>query len=123
NDAGPRPVAALDRLRLNELATSIANSKEVTAVLSLSSHSAWPLVQSFHQSGCRVGDDKSLLVLGCWDWMHNISIPPITHVPLPYYEAGKKAAAILVHGDAVHEHRIFSMLDPISSIHFRHDGT
>jgi DNA-binding LacI/PurR family transcriptional regulator len=94
-DRRPRPASTADRPDSREAAELIASDPQITAAIALSSHSAKPFARAIRPHGRVLGEDLSLIALGCLDWMHEVASPPITHVMLPFYEVGQRAAEIL----------------------------
>ena len=95
-DDGPRPSASADRPALREVAEQVAVDPCVTAILALTAQTAKEVMRALHSRGRTPGKDVSVMGLGCWDWMHDVAFPPITHLALPYYTAGQRAANLLL---------------------------
>lgn len=115
-----------DRPGLREAAEMVASDEELDAVISLSSHSTKELVSVLHRSGRMPASSISLVAVGCWDWMHHICLPPITHVALPYYDVGRRAANLLLSmGDQeMPQNGIEDFIPlPASAIHCAMNGT
>lgn len=92
----PRPTAVADRPDSREAAEFIAADRSISAILTLSSFSIKEIMRTLHNKSHMPGRDVSVMALGCWDWMHEIAFPQITHVALPYYEAGQQAARLVL---------------------------
>ncbi|MBI4304871.1 MAG: substrate-binding domain-containing protein, partial [Chloroflexi bacterium] len=91
-----RPAAPVDRPSLRDVADLAVASGEASAILALSSSATLEVMRAFHVRGLRPPSDGSVMALGCWDWMHFVASPPISHVTLPYYEAGREASRLLL---------------------------
>ncbi len=96
SNSGPVSSAFGDVMDLQQAADLVASDPEVTALLALSSSFCKAVLRALHSRGRVPGRDVSLIALGCWDWMHNVATPPVTHVALPYHEAGRQAAYLLM---------------------------
>ena len=125
-DAGSQPAAA-DRPDLHEAAEMIVSDLDASAVLALSSHAAKSAMSALRKIDRGPTTPRvSLMALGCWDWMHLVSFPPITHVVLPFYEAGQRAAAMLLalRADDFEPHqREVTVPLPDYALHESTDGT
>lgn len=93
--SGPRPRSSGDELTLRDAADRIAGDMDSQAAVALSSYATKELMRALHERGRLPGRDFSLIALGCWDWMHDISHPPLSHVVLPFHTVGRRAARIL----------------------------
>ncbi len=125
-DSGPRPGAVADRPYLHEASDMISEDREVTAILALSASAVKEVMRALHQRNRLPGRDIAVLALGCWDWMHNVAHPPITHVALPYYEAGLQAAHVLIEmakGGHHQAQRVQTIPLPSRAFHLGERGT
>lgn len=96
SDLGEVLPARGDRPTLNEAAESIAADRTISSILVLGGWAAPPVVKALLGQGRVPGRDVSVFVVGCTNWMHNGSIPPISHLALPYYEQGREAVRLLI---------------------------
>lgn len=94
-NSGPRPRSSGDELSLRDAADQIAGDMESTAAIALSSYATKELARAFAERDRQLGSEFSLIALGCWDWMHDVSRPPLTHIVLPFHTVGRRAARIL----------------------------
>ena len=94
--SGLRPAAQADRPDLRDAAELVAADPEVSAIVALSSHAAAWVIRALHDRGRMLGSDASVIALGCWEWMHEVAFPPLTHVALPFYEAGQQAGQLIL---------------------------
>jgi DNA-binding LacI/PurR family transcriptional regulator len=125
SDSKPQLQTISDRPSMREAAQLIADDPDVGAVCALSSYATKYLLLAFRSRGRILGEDVSLIGLGCWDWMHE-NDPPVTHVAFPHYEAGKRAATVLLSPER--EHRQFEPAQikvplPDPAIHVSVNGT
>lgn len=93
--SGLRPRSAGDELSLRDAADRIASDFSTSAAIALSSYATKELTRALNIAGRRPGIDFSLIALGCWDWMHDVANPPLSHIVLPFHTVGRKAARIL----------------------------
>ncbi|MBI4307914.1 MAG: substrate-binding domain-containing protein [Chloroflexi bacterium] len=94
-DGGGQPSAAADRPDTRVAAELAAADAQVSAILAFNADVTKEVLRALRQRGRTPGKDISIMAMGCWDWMHDIALPPITHVALPYYEAGQQAGRLL----------------------------
>ncbi|MDP3063228.1 MAG: substrate-binding domain-containing protein [Chloroflexota bacterium] len=91
-----RPPGVADRPSIAEATELAITISGTTAILVLSSNAVPDVMGVLYAKGRTPGKDISIVVMGCWDWMHKVAFPPISHCVLPYYEAGKRAATLFL---------------------------
>ena len=89
-------VVPADLPDLREAVELVIRDHSVDALLALNSDVAREAVKALHDRSQTPGVDLAIVSIGCREWMHDICRPPLSHIALPQYGAGRRAARMLL---------------------------
>lgn len=116
-----------DKPELREAIDLIVADNDYTAFMPLSAHAVKQLTRALNRKGLMPGRDVSVMTLGCWDWMHYVSSPPLSHLALPYSDAGRRALDMVLDISsvkrAIHEANVVNLHPDRKLLHFVENGT
>lgn len=87
---------------LAQAAEMAARDRHIEGIVALSLMATKEIIHQLRIHRRRLGEDVSLVAIGCADWMHDVMSPSVTHVSPPYLAAGSLAARVLLERSVGH---------------------
>jgi DNA-binding LacI/PurR family transcriptional regulator len=94
--AGSNSIVSADMPELPEAVQIVLSDHKVDALLTLNSDVATEAVRAMRNKSLTPGVDLALFSLGCRQWMHDVCFPPLSHIALPHYGTGRRAARMFL---------------------------